>query len=125
MEHNFEYRQALRKERVRARQRANRARRLRLICSVFAFLFLFISIISVNVIRANADQEGKKAYVKEYIIVDVTYGDTVWSLAEEYMSPGFDSINDLVVEICFSNELYGDCTIKENSILLIPYFTEI
>lgn len=125
MEHNFEYRQSLRQERLLARQHAARVRKVRLFTSVFAFLFLFISVIGTNAIIANAGQGNEKSYQKQYMTIKVEKGDTVWSIAEEYMTPGYDSVTELIEEIGFINSLDDNYSVNSGKILMIPYYAEL
>lgn len=125
MDHNFEYRQSLRQERLYRRQQAARAKRIRIVSLVSVLMFLFISVISANAIIAKANQNSEKSYQKQYIMIDVEKGDTVWSIANEYMSPGYEDIMELVNEIGFINSLDDSYSVKSGNVLLIPYFAEI
>ena len=125
MDHNFEYRRTLRQERLYARQRAARARRIRFIALVSTFVFLFISVIGTNLVIANANHEDAKSYQKQYIMVDVEKGDTVWDIANEYMSPGYDEVTDLMKEIGFINNLDEEFSVQSGKVLMIPYYAEI
>lgn len=125
MDNNFKYRQALRQERLYARQQAARARRIRYIALVSTFVFLFISIIGANLVIAKAGQGFEKSYQKQYMVIDVEKGDTVWSIANEYMSPGYEEVAELVEEIGFINNLDDAYSVQAGKVLMIPYFAEI
>ena len=125
MDNNFEYRRNLRQERLQARQRAAKLRRVRCFTLVSVFVFLFISVISANAIIANAGQDLEKSYQKQYIMIDVEKGDTVWSIASEYMSPGYEDVTDLIKEIGFINSLDENYSVQSGKVLMVPYFAEI
>lgn len=125
MDNNFKYRQTLRQERLYARQQAARARRIRYIALVSTFVFLFISIIGANLVIAKAGQGFEKSYQKQYMVIDVEKGDTVWSIANEYMSPGYDEVAELVEEIGFINNLNDAYSVQAGKVLMIPYYAEI
>ena len=122
---NFEYRKSLRQERLYARQRAARAKKVRFIVLVSAFLFLFISVVGANAIIANAGHGLENSYQKQYIMIDVEKGDTVWSIANEHMSPGYENITDLIEEISFINSLDESYFVQSGKVLMIPYYAEI
>lgn len=125
MEHNFEYRQSLRQERLYRRQQAARVRKARLVTLVSVVMFLFISVIGANAIIANAGQDLDKSYQKQYILINVEKGDTVWHIANEYMSPGYEDVNDLIEEIGFINSLDESYSVQSGEVLMIPYYSEI
>ena len=124
MDHNFEYRKSLRQEKLYLRQQAARARRVRHIALVSTFLFLFISVVGANMVIANAGQGLDKSYQKQYLLIDVEKGDTVWGIASEYMSPGYEATADLIEEISFINNLDDSYSVQSGSVLMIPYFAE-
>ncbi len=125
MEHNFEYRQSLRVERLQARQRAAKMKRVRLLSFVFTFLFLTISVVCANSIIAKAGEGNEKSYQKQYMTIKIEKGDTVWSIAEEHITPGFDTITDLIEEISFINSLDDNYSVQSGKFLMIPYYAEI
>lgn len=121
MEHNFEYRQKIRMARLEAKRKAAYRRRVCTLTVVFTFAFFFISIISANAVIAKA---GEKDYEKMYTSIIVERGETVWEIAAEHMTPGYDAVQDLVEEIGFINGLDEAYSIKSGTLLMIPYFSE-
>lgn len=125
MEHNLTYSQKCRQERLERRRRAALKRRVRTMATVFSFMFLVITAISANAIIANAGQGYEREYQKLYTSVVVEQGETVWEIAEENMTPGYDTVIDLIEEISFINGLDDSCTIKSGSVLIVPYYGEV
>lgn len=125
MEHNFEYRQHMRQERLRARQRAALQRRIRLLTTLCSVLFLAITVISANAVIANAGQGYEKEYQKLYTSIEVESGDTVWSIAGEHMTPGYESVEALMEEIAYINSLDDAYSIQCGRFLMIPYYVEV
>ncbi len=123
MDHNFTYRQKVRQERLEARRRAALRRRVRILTTVFTFAILFITVISANSIIANAGQGYEKNYQKLYTSVIVERGETVWDIATEYISPGYE-VDELIEEIGFINGLDEEYTIQSGTMLMIPYYAE-
>lgn len=125
MEYNFEYRQKSRQLRLEARRKAAFRRRVRLLTTVCTFALFFISIISANAVIANAGNGFDKTYEKMYTCVIVERGDTVWAIANEYVIPGFSTVEEIVEEIGFINGLDELYSIQAGSVLMIPYYAEI
>lgn len=125
MEHNFEYRQYMRQTRLRARQRAALQRKIRLLATVCSVLFLALTVISANAVIANAGQGYEKEYQKLYTSIEVEHGDTVWSIACEHMTPGYESVEALMQEIAYINSLDDACSIQCGRFLMIPYYVEV
>ena len=75
---------------------------------VLVITFCFISIISLSltsVVKANGD---KKNTYKYYTSVQIGAGDTLWSIANEYVSGTSLSVNDYIKEIKRLNNLSSD-----------------
>ena len=117
MEHNFEYRQKSRQARLEARRREAIRRRVRLLTTVFTVAFLFISVVSANAIIANAGDGYEKNYVKMYTCVTVGRGETVWDIANEYVTPGYTTVTDVMEEVKFINRLDDTYSVQAGSIL--------
>ena len=58
-----------------------------------------------------------------YTSVEIEAGDTLWTIAEEYMSYEYDSTMDYVNELKSMNGLTSD-TIYEGNSLVIAYYSE-
>ena len=121
---NFYHRQKMRQERLEARRRAAARRRVRTMVTVFTFVFLFITVISANAVIAKAGDGYEKNYEKYYTSVIVERGETVLEIASEHMTPGYESVDELVEEIAFINGLDDEYMIKSGTVLMIPYYAE-
>ena len=88
-------------------------------------LMLSVTFISAKALTVKAEQGSVKTYQKMYTSVVVEYGDTVWNIAEENMTLGYDKLTDLVEEIRFINGLDEACSIRSGSVIIIPYYGEV
>lgn len=125
MERNYTYSHRARQERLELRRKQAFRRRVRTLSTVFVFVFIFISVISANAIIANAGQGYEKEYQKLYTSVVVESGETVWAIAAENMTAGYESINMLIEEIGFINSLDESYTIQTGTVLIVPYYGEV
>ena len=124
MDHNFTYRQRMRQERLTARRQAAFRKKVRALVTLCTVAFLFITVISANAVIAKAGDGYERNYQKLYTSIIVERGETVWAIASEYMTPGYESVEDLVEEIGFINGLDDAYAIKSGTRLMIPYFAE-
>lgn len=74
------------------------------------------------VIVANAGTEDTTSNYKYYTSVEIQHGDSLWSIAETYMTDEYDSIQDYIEEIKEINHIKGD-QIDQGSYLCVPYYS--
>lgn len=82
----------------------------------FIMFFTFVICNSGNH-KAYADTINEKCY--RYIEVEA--GDSLWSIAEEYMSEEYDSIDEYIAEVKQINNITSD-KIYRGATLVIPYY---
>ena len=64
----------------------------------------------------------KNASFKYYTSIEIEQGDTLWSIASEYISAEYDSIQDYIEEVKELNQL-GPDDIHAGQYLMIPYYS--
>lgn len=84
-------------------------------CTVFLVLFLFLSI------KADGSSTPKYKYYKS---IEVKSGDTLWSIAEEYMSDNYSSRQAYIKEVKYINNMETD-QITCGKYLIIPYYSSM
>lgn len=88
------------------------------ICLVITFSF------SISSFRSNAKDDGSPASYKYYKSIIISNGDTLWSIAQEYMDEEhYDSTNDYINEVRKLNAL-GNEDIHYGEYLIVPYYTD-
>lgn len=60
---------------------------------------------------------------KYYTSVKVQRGDTLWSIASDYITKDYDDINAYIEEVCFINKISGD-EIHSGQYITVPYYTD-
>ena len=70
--------------------------------------------------KSKASEEN--ASFKYYTSIEIEQGDTLWSIASEYMSAEYDSIQDYIEEVKELNQL-GPDDIHAGQYLMIPYYS--
>jgi hypothetical protein len=94
----------------------------------FVFLFFGISVFfffrsqGMNEVAAEGCDTIRQE--KLFTSIEVSDGDTLWSLADQYMTPGYHSRREFIREVRELNHLTGS-TIWSGSQLYIPYYQEV
>lgn len=79
--------------------------------------------ISMNGFLSNAKDDSIEASYKYYKSITIENGDTLWSIAEEYMdAEHYDSVNDYIKEVKQMNTLAND-NITYGQCLIVPYYS--
>lgn len=90
---------------------------LAMIAAVSLFSVLFAS----NPVEAS---DGKKT-IKSYICVEIQDGDSLWSIAQEYMTEEFASVDALLMQIEEANGLHKDTVLKPGNKIMVPRYEVI
>lgn len=81
--------------------------------------FITIALLITPIVKANGSSNIKREQnVKS---IQIKTGDTLWSIAEKYYSPEYDSINAYVNDIKECNNISSD-TIHAGNYLIVPYY---
>lgn len=95
-------------------ERMGTVRILLLITFAAVVFFLFISSKSVSAV-------DRQMY-KYYTVVEADQGDSLWSIAEDHMSPGYQDCNELIDEMASINHL-NSTHIEAGQKIVVPYFS--
>lgn len=105
----------------------NRIKRNRIIRRRISFLTavvicaVFIAILGSTV--ASAKENTKEERNKYYKSIEVKQGDTLWSIAEEYITSEYESTDEYIDELIKMNGLEND-TIHTGSNLVVTYYSD-
>ena len=112
----------LRKARRELRQR--RSHRHKLFISALAMLAAACMIVGGSFYAASIRSSAGSGF-KYYTGVIVESGDTLWSLADEYIDYGhYKDKNRYIAEVRSINHLDGDCAIMAGQMLIVPYYSD-
>ena len=96
-----------------------------LIKKFFRFLVLFTVIASILIIVFSScnkiQAEESTSALKQYASITIEPGDSLWSIASEYIDGHYSCLQDYIDELKFINHLSSD-TINAYEHLLIPYY---
>ena len=87
---------------------------------ITAFAALSI-VITVNIIKA--DGAGQKLHEHKYFVsIQVEADDTLWSIADKYMTEEYASKSEYISEVKSINNMSGD-TIHAGSYIVVPVYS--
>lgn len=104
-------------------RRRSRSRYNQNLAKVIVALSVILCFTFSIVIFATPAQGKEKPRQKYFKSIEIECGDTLWSIAEEYMSYEYDSTMDYIEELKSMNGLTSD-TIHEGNSLVIAYYSE-
>lgn len=111
-----------RAERLRY-QRKLRTIKRNLILMIFSIIFISSLALTVNVMKSNAQQSNTDYTYKYFTSIVVKYGDTLYSLAEEYAGGYGADLEKYIEEIKHINHLEDDM-IRSGQYLVVPYYSQ-
>lgn len=104
--------------------RANRIKELKrnvfiFVISLILFIILAITFFSIS---GNASDGSEVTLYKYYKSIEIQPGDTITSLSNIYISDGYESSNDLAMDIMFINNIDRNTVLKSGCYIIVPYY---
>lgn len=93
---------------------------LALLTTVF---ILLCGLIGSSIAGSGQSEAAQNDSYKYYTSIEIEKGDTLWDIADQYMTSEYGSIQSYVDEIKELNHL-GDDDIHAGQYLMIPYFSD-
>lgn len=106
---------------MRSRRVAVRNQRIAFISVSFVILLILISSILFGSIKAQA--ASAETPYKYYTSIQIQKGETLWEIANRYVTEEYDSVSDYIAEICSINHI-SDSDIHSGQYLTIPYYSD-
>ena len=98
-----------------------------LIAGVLTLVFIFVLSFGTGSFNSDAKAaDTNPAEVKYYKSIQIQEGDSLWSIATEYMNNNYDSVYDYIDELVTLNQLDDQKIdqIQEGDYLTVAYFAE-
>ena len=117
------YNDVRRERRIRNNKiRRQREMRRNALLVIITFCLIITVTVSMNSFLSNAKEESSPVYYKYFKSITIENGDTLWSIAQEYMdNDHYDTIQDYIHEVKKMNALSND-DITYGQHLIIPYY---
>lgn len=84
---------------------------------------LFIGCIFVQAKTPSSDEVADLGRTKRFKSIEIQKGDTLWSIAEEYMTEEYPSVYSYIEDVKEMNGFTGD-TIYEGCYLVVPIYVD-
>ena len=120
----------MRSETVQKRKsKRTRIKRTKLVVERILLTICIIALLAICssaiLTKANTSEEAEKVYYKYYKQIEVQEGDSLWSIAGEYMINGpYESRKEYMDEVARLNQLTSTTIFKGHS-LIVPYFEDV
>ena len=116
----------------RVQKRTSKKARIRRVKLMLRGTLLTVCIIALLAIcssailtKATTADDPEKVYYKYYAQIEIQKGDSLWSLAGEYMENGpYESRKEYMEEVAEINQL-SSTTIFEGQSLIVPYYEDV
>ncbi len=93
----------------------------RIVCFI-SLIILTSMILSLSIISTKVTAERAVTREKLVTSVKIEKGDSLWSIASQYITEEYGDMNSYIDEIMNSNGLTSDI-IHEGSYIIVPYYT--
>ncbi len=111
------------RNRIRKAKRVRQLRR-RVFMTILTVVLVVVLAVSYHAFLSEANTGDDEVSYKYYTSIEVSYGETLWSIADEYACGEYNSLNDYVDEVMHINQLDDD-TILAGQFLIIPYYSTV
>ena len=106
------------------RNRIRRIRHFRRQCFLVALAAALVLIftLSYHAIVSNATEADAEVSYKYYKSIEISYGDSLWAIADTYAGEQYASAKDYIEEVMHINHLSDD-TLIAGQYLIVPYYS--
>ncbi len=84
-------------------------------------IILLIGIILFGGFSKNRSVSANPSHEKYFVCIDVEEGDTLWTIADTYITEEYASVDEYVDEVKSINQLNND-KIYDGATLIVPYY---
>ncbi len=91
--------------------------------TIGVIILAFLVIFSVGFITKTVTAQRYTDRIKLVTSIEVKKGDTLWSIASNYISDEYDDMNEYIEEIKGSNGMTSD-HIRAGNFIIVPYYAD-
>lgn len=91
------------------------------IAVLFCAIIAVVMICSITFGTINAQAAPSKTTNKYYTSIQIESGDTLWAIADEYITDDYTDMNEYIREVCSINHISED-EIHAGQYIVVPYY---
>ena len=103
--------------------RRRRQQRIQGITSVFGLIISILIVFYIFGVDTSAHSIEEQPEYKYFTNYELSSGDTLWSIAEEYRDEHYTTIEDYINEVCLINSISKESRLISGTNLIIPYYS--
>ena len=107
------YRQRMRNRKAELRKK------IMIVASLILMIFVMVGIFSLNSRAVGKDDQKFKYYTS----IQLTYGDTLWSIADKYMDADYYDHFSYIAEVKSINHIHDENSVTAGKYLIVPYYS--
>ena len=88
-----------------------------------AIILIVVLLFSIGFITKTVTAQRAGERTKLITSIEIKKGDTLWSIASEYISDEYDDMNEYIKEIMDSNGMASD-EIHVGNYIIVPYYAD-
>lgn len=114
------------RELMNYKRRRQRQKEIRQKCLIVAFTLILVMVLTFSfyAIKTNANSETDNLSYKYYTSIIIEYGDTLWSIAGNYIDEQYyNSTQEYISEVVSINRLRSE-EIRAGQYLIVPYYSK-
>lgn len=105
-------------------EKRKKQQRIKGICTIFALIAGIMIVFGINGLSTSAHSIYDKPQYKYFKNYELQYGDSLWSIAVEYMDEEhYTSVNEYMDEVCLINSISKQTDLIAGTNLIIPYYS--
>lgn len=112
-----------RRKQIQRKRHARIIRRRIGFCMFTCIFVLFLAFAGFHM-NAQANEYPEENHIKYYKSIQITPGDSLWSIAETYMDEHYETVSDYVVDIAATNRISPRTILKSGEFLILPYYPQ-
>ncbi|MBO5260961.1 MAG: LysM peptidoglycan-binding domain-containing protein [Coprococcus sp.] len=93
-------------------------KKITIIVSIIVLAIAYVAVFQKDASEADATHSSTKYYT----CIEINSGDSLWSIAETYMTDEYSSTQEYIDEVVSINHLNHASSIEAGTNLLVPYY---
>ncbi len=106
------------------RNRSEVVRNQKILLGSVIFVLAVVTICIITFGAVNTQAAPAELSYKYYTSVEIQSGDTLWSIASEYMTEDYKNIDEYINEVCEINHI-SENEIHSGQYITIPYYSNV